>query len=135
MALIIVAATAGAISNAQREKAPPDPAETARNAVIGANQNAAIRAAQLLKASMKDPSSFELKSLVVKDDGSSCYTIRAKNAFNASIESAAVLIPGKTPQLLLEERDSNRFVKAWNERCTKAGGEDITGLAARLISR
>ena len=58
--------------------------------------------AKLLKAGMKDPESFQLKQLLVMPDGSACYTYRATNSFNAKLEASAVLLPGKSPKMLLE---------------------------------
>ena len=82
---------------------------------------------------MKDPAAFELTSLVLKPDGTACYEFRGKNSFGATFPSAAVATPkGK---LLMEERDKNAFVKAWNAGCTSAGGDDLTALVKQNIMK
>lgn len=115
--------------------APLSPAEQAAQTARYAKQSAAITVAKVIRDGMKDPQSFELKQLVVKDDGTGCYTIRGRNAFNAMLQSHAVLLPGKAPQLLHEDKDGNRFVDAWNKRCNRGNGEDITETAIRLMDR
>ena len=83
-----------------------------------------------IKKAMKDPEAFELKSLVVKPNGSACYEYRAKNSFGATLPSSAVLSPkGK---LFTHERDGNSFVTVWNKECTPAGGDEIADLVKRL---
>lgn len=113
-------ATAPTISPAEQE------AKNRRNAAAAA----AITGARQLKASAKDPQTFELKSAWVAPDGSACYEFRAKNSFNAMLKSSAILVAGKTASLLVEGNAG--FASAWNKRCTVAGGEDVMPLIARL---
>ena len=83
-----------------------------------------------IKKAMKDPEAFELKSLVVKPNGTACYEYRAKNSFGAILPSSAVLSSKGT--LLTQERDGNSFVAVWNKECTPAGGDEIADLVKRL---
>jgi hypothetical protein len=92
--------------------------------------NVAVVVLKALKNSMKDPDSFELKSLIVHPSGTACYEYRATNSFNAHIAGAAVLTPkGK---FLTREQNGNAFVAAWNNGCTPADGEDMTEVAKEL---
>jgi hypothetical protein len=89
--------------------------------------NMAVVVLKALKNSMKDPDSFELKSLVVHPNGAACYEYRATNSFNAHLARAAVLTPkGK---FLTQDQNGNAFVSAWNKECTPADGEDMTEVA------
>lgn len=83
-----------------------------------------------LKTAMKDPEAFELRSLVVKPNGTACYEYRAKNSFGASFPGSAVLT--SKGKLLTHERDGNSFVAVWNKECTPAGGDEIADLVKRL---
>lgn len=91
-----------------------------------AQQAIAASGAVSIMRAMKDPAAFTLTSLYLMPDGTSCYEYRAKNSFGAIFPSEAVLtIKGK---MLLHELHGNAFVSAWNDACTKPGGEDITDL-------
>jgi hypothetical protein len=88
-------------------------------------------AAKQLKNGMKDPDSFELKSLLFMPNGTACYEYRATNSFGAHLAGAAVLTTkGK---LLVQEQNGNAFVSAWNKECTVSGGEDIADLVKIAI--
>ena len=54
-------------------------------------QAVAAEVAKKIKNAMKDPEAFELKSLIVKPNGTACYEYRAKNSFGAILPSSAVL--------------------------------------------
>ncbi len=86
--------------------------------------------AAVLKRAMKDPETFELRSLVVRPNGAACYEYRAKNSFGAILPSNAVLTP--KGQMLVQEKDGNEFVHAWNKNCTVGGGDEIADLVKRL---
>lgn len=109
------------------QKAQEEAAKAKRTAQI----QLAAAGALSLKKGMKDPSAFELTSLVLKSEGTGCYEYRAKNSFGAILPGSAVMT--SKGKLLLHERDGNAFVKAWNGVCTKDGGEDITKLVNRTI--
>ena len=83
-----------------------------------------------LKNAMKDPGAFELKSLVVKPNGTACYEYRAKNSFGATFPGSAVL--SSKGKLLTQEQGRNSFVAVWNRECTPAGGDEIADLVKRL---
>lgn len=88
----------------------------------------AIIGAITLKRAAKDPDTFEMKSAIVHQNGSACYTYRAANSFNARLLGSAVLTPrGK----ILIEADGNNFVHEWNKNCTTNGFE-ITELMKNL---
>ncbi len=92
--------------------------------------------AKTLREGMKDSDSFELRSAILMGDGSVCYDYRAQNSFGAHLRSSAILYTENAKvALLVEERDGNRFVTAWNKRCTKAGGEELAGVITPLIRR
>jgi hypothetical protein len=117
---------------------PPLSAEAvAANKVDEARQDKELRFASVgamtLRKSMKDPAAFTLTSLRVKPTGAACYDYRAKNTFGAILPGSAILT--SAGRLLVEERDGNAFVKAWNSECTVAGGQDISGLVTRIVSR
>lgn len=122
-----------ALSKHEPAREPPlAPEQAAQKAARIAAENDALAGAKALKRAMKDPQSFELKQLLVMPDRTACYTYRATNSFNAKLQNSAVLVPGKKAQMLIEGTDGNRFVDAWNKRCTKTG-EDIAPLVARHL--
>lgn len=129
----------GAVANSGRSNNEATPAkalspEEAKQAEARKLQEAgALHGARTLKASMKDPESFELKQLLLMTDGTACYTYRAKNSFNATLQSSAVLTQGKAMQFLVESKDGNRFVTTWNAKCAKATGDDLTSLVSGLL--
>lgn len=86
--------------------------------------------ALVLKNAMKDPEAFELKSLVVKPNGTACYEYRGKNSFGATFPNSAVL--SSKGKLLTQEQSGNSFVAIWNKECTSAGGDEIADLVKRL---
>ena len=96
-----------------------------------AHQALSVVALKVLKNSMKDPDSFELKSLIVHPSGTACYEYRATNSFNAHIAGAAVLTP--KGEFLTQEHNGNAFVTAWNKGCTPADGEDMTAVAELFL--
>lgn len=83
-----------------------------------------------IKKAMKDPEAFELKSLIVKPNGTACYEYRAKNSFGAILPGSAVL--STKGKLLTQEKDGNAFVSVWNKDCTPAGGDEIANLVKKL---
>lgn len=110
------------------EPAKKEIAETPKTSATPTKRDLQLQAggagALTLKRASKDPDTFELKTAVVKPDGATCYSYRAKNGFGAMLAGAAILtVAGK---ILVEEKDGNAFVSAWNKSCTKDGGDDIT---------
>lgn len=88
-------------------------------------------AARKLKAAAKDPRSFELVSAIQVPGDAVCFTYRATNSFNATLQNSAVMVPGKTPSILIEGQHQ-AFVASWNKHCTQAGGEDLGSIYNRL---
>jgi len=112
------------------KKAVEEKDKAKANAKRDAQLQMAGAGALTLKSAMKDPEAFELKSLIVKPNGTACYEYRAKNGFGATFPGSAVLsIKGK---LLTQEHDGNSFVAVWNKECTPAGGDEIADLVKRL---
>jgi hypothetical protein len=85
---------------------------------------------------MKDPDTFELKDVIYMDDGSICYTYRAKNSFNAMLQGDAVVESSpKGIKMLVSGHDGNRFVSAWNKHCAKKTGKDLTDVIKMAIGQ
>lgn len=81
--------------------------------------NIAMIAARLLKKSAKDPSSFEITSLLLMDSGSACVEYNARNSFNAKVQGRAVQTPDL--KIFISEQDS-LFPKMWNKHCGGQSG-------------
>lgn len=108
----------------ERAKTPEQRAkEKAQSAKRDAQLQAAAVGALALKRAMKDPTAFDLTSLVLKPNGTACYEYRAKNSFGAILPSSAVL--SASGKMLVQEKDGNAFVSLWNKECTSAGGDEI----------
>ncbi len=130
-----------AAKQAAAKAADAKAAEDSKKAALAAKDEAvklararALMGAQALKKSMKDPDTFELKEVLFMEDGTACYTYRAKNSFNAMLRGQAVLTSNvKNIELLVEGHNGNKFVNAWNKGCTKKSGEDITSLINRMM--
>ena len=114
-----------------QEQAAMKEKEIADKAKRNFQMNLAGLAAKNLKNGMKDPDSFELKSLLFMPNGTACYEYRATNSFGAHLAGSAVLTTkGK---LLVQEQNGNAFVSVWNKECTVSGGEEIADLVKRVI--
>lgn len=124
---------------AQREQIKKEAAEKAEKEAKKAEEEKQGRAiallgAKTLKDSMKDPDTFELKKVIYMDDGSICYTYRAKNSFNAMLQGDAVVESSpKGIKMLASGQDGNRFVSAWNKHCAKKSGQDLTDIVKMTI--
>lgn len=108
------------IDSAKKADAPPakkEPTQADREI------NAAIGIAKALKASMKNPASFKLEGFLIFPGGATCYDYRATNSFNAVVPGRAVYLPA-TGKVLTQDQNGNQFVKAWNDTCTKSGGQE-----------
>lgn len=97
------------------------PEQIAQRAKADEDLRRAVAATRVIKKSMKDPESFKLESFVYYDGGAVCVEFRAKNSFGA-------VVPGKGvfdgAAAILTNADGNRFVKVWNDTCTRPGGQD-----------
>lgn len=127
---IFAFAIGGAVINGQRQAEPlpaarAPAASTTRVAPTQADLeiNAAIAAAKTIKAATKNPASFKLDTFMIYPGGATCYEYRGTNSFNAVVPARAVFVPSK-PMILTSDRDGNKFIKAWNDTCTKPGGQE-----------
>lgn len=112
-----------AMSPEQRKEADEAAARAAAEKVIKEAQfQHAVRVATALKASMKNPASFELTSLVRTNDGALCFEYRATNSFNATIPNYAVFPPNGKPV----SGSSNDVAKIWNKHCAEKSGDNMT---------
>lgn len=129
-------AAAKVAAEAQEAAKAKKAVEESRQAAEAAARAFAVTGAQSLKRSMKDPDSFELKEVLLMSDGTACYTYRARNSFNAMLQSSAVLFATSNQvEILLEGQHENRFVSVWNKRCAGQAGTDVTTLVKRLMPK
>jgi|GEM_PF-6941648 len=123
------AAVAKAVEDAKKEVQAKKEAE--RNAA----RELSLAGANMLKKSMKDPDSFELKDVALMESGSFCYTYRARNSFNAMLQSNAVLVKsGGKISMSVEGQNGNKFVTDWNKHCAQKAGDDVTSWVKRLMN-
>lgn len=92
--------------------------------------NTAMVAVKLLKQSAKDPSSFEINSLLLMDNSAACMEYAARNSFNARVPGRAVQTPDL--KLFVSEKDS-AFPKMWNNYCGNRTGIERAKSAAFRI--
>jgi predicted nucleic acid-binding Zn-ribbon protein len=117
-----IAALTPALKLAEEEKKKAaEKATKEENEKFATRATFALVGAKQLKASAKDPATFEFQSIYLAKDGSACYEYRAKNSFGAILPSSAFMnLAGK---IFVKERDGNKFVNAWNKSCTNGGSE------------
>lgn len=83
-----------------------------------------------LRASLNNPASFQLESLVrIPADGTLCFEYRGTNAFNAIVKNYAVVRPGG-PTV---SGASRSVVSAWNRYCADKPNNDLTRAVARFL--
>lgn len=87
-------------------------AEAKAKAESEATFQLAVLTARAVKQSAKDPSSFELVSLVVMADKTQCLEYRARNSFNAIVTDQKAFQNGKGVD--------------WNRHCGGKTGDDFT---------
>jgi hypothetical protein len=122
-ALIAIASSS---SNSTSTPAPT-PQATQQATKDDANLQRAILGARSLRAAMRNPDSFKLASVHVKDSGSVCYSYRAQNGFGGMNLENAVLAPG-APGL-------NPNASAWNSQCAHKNGVDVTDQVNDFLAR
>lgn len=113
-----------ALTPEQRGQEKADTAKRDSQLQLGA------QGALTLKHAAKDPEAFELRKAVVKIDGATCYSYRAKNSFGAVMPGEAVL--SKTGHIYIKEQDESGFARVWNKECAVAGGDDVAETIKRL---
>lgn len=112
-----------AMSPEQRKAAEEEQARAAAEKVAKELEfQRAVRIAQVLKAGMKNPASFELTSLLRTNDGALCFEYRGTNSFNAVVPSYAVVPPKGRPV----SGGERAIATAWNAHCAHKPGEDMT---------
>lgn len=132
------------VENAKKAQAAASAAaaEADRVKTLGLLRQAlVVESLKTLRASMKDPDTFELKEVLMMGSGSGCITYRAKNGFGAILQGRAVLsVPaapknGGKPQGAIRMYASGQdgFSGAWNKSCANRPGEDLTRTAKRVL--
>lgn len=76
----------------------------------------AVRGALALRASMKNPDSFQLGDVLRMPDGSLCYEYRATNSFNAIVPGHAVISQHRT-----SVSGNDDFPAQWAKHCNGYG--------------
>lgn len=87
-------------------------AEAKEKAEREATFQKAVNTARAVKSAAKDPSSFELVSLVVMSDKTECLVFRARNSFNAIVTDQRAFLNGKSVD--------------WNKHCGGKTGDDYS---------
>lgn len=94
-------------------------AEAAAKAKSEREFQSAVLAGKALKASLKNPASFELVSAILTDDGVLCVVYRGTNSFNAIVTQQSAI-----------KRDLN--IGAWGRDCSGKSGRDMGHIARAL---
>jgi hypothetical protein len=100
-------------------------AESAKQAELGkaaaeARFQTAVMYARAIKASMKNPASFELVSAARMESGALCYEYRGTNSFNAVVPNFTVVPPNAKPV---------SGAAAWNKHCAGKSGDDLSAIS------
>jgi hypothetical protein len=123
-------AAALAISYKGGPGASPSPADALTAKVDPEAKQLAVASAAMLqlRASMRDPRSFELAWAAAMPDGAICYLYRAHNGYGGMDEQGAILRQGS-----LQTTAAEAGKAAWNRECGNAKtGKEITA-AVRVI--
>lgn len=97
------------------------------------NEKRAMEGARLLKRSMRNPDSLEIKAaLIVKDTWTVCYEYHAENGFGGMNVGRAILLKIETYP---RTDDTNGFLGLWVDECMGKDGEDVTWLTQRASRR
>lgn len=109
---IFLAVVAGIFmrSNAP-EPAPVSAADAAAKAKQEAEFQSVVSKVRALKASSKNPASFEIESVILMDNGTLCVRFRATNSFNALVPDAKAITVKDT-------------FGDWNKECAGKTGTD-----------
>lgn len=82
----------------------------------------AISLMNIVRQNLKVDGSLKIKSVAFTNEDAICINYKAQNAFGVFINSSIMINPSLD---ILQEDDSNKFVKNWNRYCTKPG-RDMT---------
>jgi hypothetical protein len=108
-----------------RELTPEQKAEQAAKKAKEDIENAKfyrdVAVVRQLKASMKNPASFELEEAIRMDDGTLCISYRARNSFNAVIPGEAVI----TKDRIYTTDKRSSFVAQYNKLCANKSGRNM----------
>jgi hypothetical protein len=92
--------------------------ETQQRTKDAEDQYRAVMGAESLRAAMRNPDSFKLKSAGLTSAGAVCYQYRAQNGFGGMNLEYAVLAPGAT--------SINTNLSVWNRQCANKPIHDQT---------
>ena len=81
-----------------------------------------------LKASMKNPASFELEEAIRMDDGTLCISYRARNSFNAVIPGEAVI----TKDRIYTSDNRSSFAAQNKKLCANKSGRNMIHIRVML---
>jgi uncharacterized OB-fold protein len=99
---------------------PPPPPKTAVEIERERQQNLefqeVVAVLRSLKASMKNPASFELVSAIKMESGALCIQYRGTNSFNAVV----------TNLLVVTDKTSSSSDEAWNRHCGGKTGKNFS---------
>lgn len=87
----------------------------------------AVVGAKTLRSSMRNPDSFSLMSVHIKNNGATCYRYRAQNGFGGMNLEFAVLVAGS--------RTFNHNASAWNASCAHKEGSNKTEEVNYVLGR
>lgn len=82
----------------------------------------AVAYAKAIKASLKNPASFELVDAIRTPTGALCYQYRGTNSFNAVVPNYAVIPPGGKGAV---SGPTDQVATAWNKHCAGQSGESM----------
>jgi len=130
MGIVILIGTIGVVAMSAKQdeqraaaEAAKTPEQRGKEAKARADelkqQTLIANAVLLLKKAMKDPASFVLTSAYGGGGNAGCIEYRGVNSYGAALPASAVVL--KDGNILVQEKDGNRFVAAWNKACAKGG--------------
>lgn len=122
-------ATSGTDAYSEVKKLAPTARTKAEPPQTDSEGGMAIVVAKKIKATMNNPKSFDLESLIVLEGGAACYQYRATNAFNAVMPGKAVF-DAKSGIIIIHT--DNNFIKTWNRICAHKTGREIAAIAKRI---
>jgi hypothetical protein len=102
---------------------PPKPPLTPEQQERQVQLDEGITTAETLRASMKDPASFQLSSVIATNDTHAlCFEFRGRNGFNGVSVDHAVYDRDKDK---LTPEHSASFASIWKAKCYLKNGRDI----------
>lgn len=111
----------------QTPEKPPEPQKTPEEIEADRKIYAAQDAARRLKSLAKTPDSVQFRAALMMPDGTTCYTLTAKNSFNGTASETAVLTADG------QLKTGSQARKAYKSKCESKTGRDITATVNRAI--